>query len=149
MRLHEIAPAEGARRSPKRVGRGPGSGHGKTASRGEKGARSRSGYSRRPGFEGGQMPLARRIPKRGFHNLFGKEYEVVNVSRLADFGEGAEIAPDTLYGKGVIPKRGLKALKVLGNGEINVKLSVKAHAFSKSAREKIEKAGVTVEVIGG
>jgi len=149
MRLHEIAPAPGARRSRKRVGRGPGSGTGKTAGRGEKGARSRSGYSRRPGFEGGQMPLARRVPKRGFHNLFRTEYEVVNVARLAELGEGAEVSPESLHGRGLIPKRGLKALKVLGNGDLGVKLSVKAHAFSKSAREKIEKAGGTVEVIGG
>jgi large subunit ribosomal protein L15 len=148
MRLHEIAPAPGARRNPKRVGRGPGSGLGKTAGRGEKGQRSRSGYSRRPGFEGGQMPLSRRIPKRGFRNIFRREYEVLNVGSLAGFPAGSEVTPGALLERGMIRKRGVQALKVLGNGDLSVELTVRAHAFSESARKKIEKAGGKAEVLG-
>ena len=149
MRLHDIAPAPGARRAPKRVGRGPGSGLGKTCGRGENGQRSRSGYSSRPGFEGGQMPLARRVPKRGFFNMFRREYEVLNVGRLADFAESSEVTPGALLERGMIRKRGVSALKILGKGDLSVPLTVRAHAFSDSARKKIEKAGGKVEVLGG
>lgn len=149
MKLHEIAPAPGARKSPKRVGRGPGSGTGKTAGRGEKGQRSRSGFSMRPGFEGGQMPLARRVPKRGFTNIFRKEFGVVNLAQLADLPEGSEVSPETLLERGLIRKKDVKALKILGQGELGVKLVVRAHAFSAAAKKKIEEAGGTAEVLGG
>jgi large subunit ribosomal protein L15 len=141
MRLHELAPAKGSKSSRKRVGRGPGSGLGKTAGRGEKGQKSRSGYSRRPGFEGGQMPLVRRVPKRGFNNVFRTEYAVVNLAQLAGF-EG-EVTPELLAGKGLV--RAGRPLKVLGDGEVAVALTVRAHKFSKSARAKIEAAGGTCE----
>jgi large subunit ribosomal protein L15 len=149
MKLHEIAPAPGARKSPKRVGRGPGSGTGKTAGRGEKGQRSRSGFSMRPGFEGGQMPLARRVPKRGFTNIFRKEYGVVNLAQLADLPEGSEVTPEILLERGLIRKKDVRALKILGQGELGVKLTVRAHAFSAAAKKKIEEAGGTAEVLGG
>lgn len=148
MRLHEVAPAPGSRRLPKRVGRGPGSGLGKTAGRGEKGQKSRSGYSSKPGFEGGQMPLHRRLPKRGFTSPFRREFAVLNVGRLATLPEGTEITPQFLLEQGFIPKKGLGALKILGEGALEVKLIVRAHAFSASARKKIERAGGTVEVLG-
>jgi large subunit ribosomal protein L15 len=141
MRLHELAPAKGSKSSRKRVGRGPGSGLGKTAGRGEKGQKSRSGYSRRPGFEGGQMPLVRRVPKRGFNNVFRTEYAVVNLAQLAGF-EG-EVTPELLAGKGLV--RAGRPLKVLGDGEVAVALTVRAHKFSKSARAKIEAAGGSCE----
>ena len=147
MRLNEIRPAEGARSPSKRGGRGPGSGLGKTAGRGEKGQRSRSGHSMRPGFEGGQMPLARRVPKRGFTNIFRKEFEVLNVARLADLEAGSEVTPEVLLEKGLISKRAVKALKILGGGELETKLTVKAHKFTKSAAEKIQAAGGTVELL--
>jgi large subunit ribosomal protein L15 len=149
MKLHEIAPAPGARKSPKRVGRGPGSGTGKTAGRGEKGQRSRSGFSMRPGFEGGQMPLARRVPKRGFTNIFRKEYGVVNLAQLAGLPEGSEVTPESLLEQGLIRKKDVQALKILGQGELGVKLTVRAHAFSAAAKKKIEEAGGTAEVLGG
>lgn len=141
MKLHDLRPAKGSKRAKKRVGRGPGSGVGKTAGRGEKGQKSRSGYSQRPGFEGGQMPLIRRVPKRGFTNIFRTEYAVVNLGDLADF-EG-EVSPDTLAAAGMM-RRG-RPLKVLGDGDVDRALSVKAHAFSASARAKIEAAGGTCE----
>jgi large subunit ribosomal protein L15 len=141
MRLHELAPAKGSKSSRKRVGRGPGSGLGKTAGRGEKGQKSRSGYSRRPGFEGGQMPLVRRVPKRGFNNVFRTEYAVVNLAQLA--GLEGEVTPELLAGKGLV--RAGRPLKVLGDGEVAVALTVRAHKFSKSARAKIEAAGGTCE----
>lgn len=147
MKLHDLSPAKGSKKDKKRVGRGPGSGLGKTAGRGHKGQRSRSGYSRRPGFEGGQMPLVRRVPKRGFTNIFRKEYAVVNLADLAAIGaerEG-EITPELLVETGRV-RRG-RMVKVLGDGEIGRALTVKAHAFSASAREKIEAAGGTVEEI--
>jgi large subunit ribosomal protein L15 len=128
------------------VGRGPGSGLGKTAGRGEKGQKSRSGYSRKRGFEGGQMPLVRRVPKRGFHNPFRKEYAIVNLDRLAKL-EGDEFSPETLQKQGVV-KNLHAGLKILGNGEISRAVTVTAHRFTKSAREKIEAAGGKVEVIG-
>lgn len=143
MRLHDLAPAKGSKKAKKRVGRGPGSGLGKTAGRGHKGQRSRSGFSRRAGFEGGQMPLVRRVPKRGFTNIFRTEYAVVNLDDLADLSVGGEITPETLAEVGLV-RRG-KLLKVLGDGEVSGALTVKAHAFSKSARSKIEAAGGTCE----
>ncbi len=143
MRLHDLAPAKGSKKAKKRVGRGPGSGLGKTAGRGHKGQRSRSGFSRRAGFEGGQMPLVRRVPKRGFTNIFRTEYAVVNLDDLAALPAGGEITPDKLADAGLV-RRG-KLLKVLGDGEVTSALTVKAHAFSKSARQKIEGAGGTCE----
>jgi len=141
MKLHDLSPAKGSRRARKRVGRGPGSGNGKTAGRGHKGQKSRSGYSRRIGFEGGQMPLIRKAPKRGFTNIFRKEVAVVNLRDLSEF-EG-EVNPETLLERGLV-RKGL-AVKILGDGEIAVALQVKAHRFSRSAREKIEAAGGTCE----
>ncbi len=141
MKLHDLSPAKGSRRSPKRLGRGPGSGTGKTAGKGHKGQKSRSGYSRRLGFEGGQMPLIRRVPKRGFTNIFRKEVAVVNLRDLSDF-EG-EITPDLLAEKGLV-REGLP-VKILGDGEIASVLAVKAHHFSRSARAKIEAAGGSCE----
>ena len=139
MNLSDLRPPEGATKKRKRVGRGPGSGWGKTSGRGENGQKSRSGYSRRRGFEGGQMPLVRRVPKRGFHNPFRTEYVTVNVSRLQEI-EGDEHTPETLLATGVISKAG-DGLKILGDGEISRKISITAHKFSKSAKEKIEAAG--------
>ncbi len=141
MKLHELSPAKGSRRSRKRIGRGPGSGTGKTAGRGHKGQKSRSGYSRRLGFEGGQMPLIRRVPKRGFTNIFRQEVAVVNVRDLGDFA--GEVSPALLAEKGLV-RQGL-AVKILGDGEISVPLAVKAHHFSSSARAKIEAAGGSCE----
>lgn len=141
MKLHDLSPAKGSRRAPKRVGRGPGSGTGKTAGRGHKGQKSRSGYSRRLGFEGGQMPLIRRVPKRGFTNIFRKEVAAVNLRDLAGF-EG-EVTPELLLEKGLV-RKGL-AVKILGDGEVSSPLTVKAHRFSRSAREKIEAAGGSCE----
>ena len=143
MKLHDLSPAPGSRHKKKRVGRGPGSGLGKTAGRGHKGQRSRSGYSQRIGFEGGQMPLIRRVPKRGFNNIFRREYAVVNVARLADL-EG-DVTPEILVEKGLA--RSGAPIKILGNGDLSKKLNVSAHKFSKSAREKIEAAGGTCEVL--
>lgn len=141
MKLHELSPAKGSKHSRKRVGRGPGSGLGKTAGRGEKGQKSRTGYSSRPGFEGGQMPLVRRVPKRGFTNIFKTEYAVVNVGDLAAL-EG-EITPESLAGHGLV--RPGRLVKVLGEGEIGKALRITANKFSKSARAKIEAAGGTCE----
>ena len=137
MKLHELSPAKGSKHSKKRVGRGPGSGLGKTAGRGEKGQKSRTGYSRRPGFEGGQMPLVRRVPKRGFTNIWKVEYAVVNLSQLGEL-EG-DITPEILVERGLV--RSGRKVKVLGDGEIGKPLRVVADKFSKSAREKIEAAG--------
>ena len=145
MKLHELSPAPGSTKSKKRVGRGPGSGTGKTAGRGHNGQRSRAGYSQRLGFEGGQMPLVRRVPKRGFNNIFRTEYAVVNVRDLADLGED-EITPESLLAHGMV-RRG-RLVKVLGDGELDKALTVKAHKFSKSARQKIEAAGGTCEELG-
>ena len=144
MKLHELTPAKGSRKARKRIGRGPGSGTGKTAGRGHKGQRSRSGFSRRPGFEGGQMPLVRRVPKRGFTNIFRTEYAVVNVGRL-DALDG-EVSPDTLIETGWIKKGEL--VKILGQGDLGKALTVKAHKFSQTARSKIEQAGGSCEVLG-
>jgi large subunit ribosomal protein L15 len=142
--LHNLRPAPGSHRKPKRIGRGPGSGHGKTATAGSKGQLSRSGRKQYAGFEGGQMPLHRRIPKRGFTNLFRREYTVVNVGALASL-EG-EITPDRLVREGIVSRlRG--GLKILGDGEVSKPLVVKAHRFSRSAVEKITRAGGRAEVI--
>ncbi len=137
MKLHDLSPAKGSTQSRKRVGRGPGSGLGKTAGRGHKGQGSRSGSRMVPGFEGGQMPLIRRVPKRGFNNIFRVEYSVVNLEQLADLG--AEVTPELLREKGIV--RGSKPVKVLGDGELKKAIRVVAHKFSKSARAKIEAAG--------
>ena len=141
-------PAPGARKAPKRVGRGPGSGTGKTAGRGHKGQKSRSGYRRMRGFEGGQMPLHRRLPKRGFTNIFRKEYAVVNLGTLSRYAAGEEVSPERLVEDGVVKKLGA-GLKILAHGELKHALTVKAHKFSKQAQAKIEAAGGTIEVVGG
>jgi large subunit ribosomal protein L15 len=146
MELSNLKPKKGARHAKKRVGRGPGSGHGKTAARGEKGQKSRSGYSGKRGFEGGQMPLHRRLPKRGFTNIFKKDYAVVNVSDLERFDNGAAIDETTLRQAGLV-KGQHDGVKVLGDGELSKKLTVSATKFSKSAREIIEKAGGTCQEI--
>jgi large subunit ribosomal protein L15 len=149
MSLNNLRPPKGASHPRKRVGRGPGSGHGKTASRGSKGAKSRSGFRFKRGFEGGQMPLHRRVPKRGFHNVFRVEYAVVNLDTLGEvFDAGTEITPDLLRERGIVRKSGLK-IKVLGRGELSKKLTVRAHKFSESATKKIGAAGGAAEVIGG
>ena len=147
MKLNDLqVPKEATTKSTKRLGRGPGTGQGCTSGKGHKGQRSRSGGGVRRGFEGGQMPLIRRVPKRGFFNIFRKTYEIVNLSDIAGKELGGEITPDILKTAGLVNKSDAK-VKVLGSGEINKALNIKAHAFSKSAREKIEKVGGTVEVI--
>jgi len=144
--LNALKPAKGATHKRKRIGRGPGSGHGKTAARGHKGFWSRSGASMRPGFEGGQMPLIRRIPKRGFTNIFRVEYAVVNVGDLNDFRKGTIVDPEKLMEVRLLRK--LKdGVKVLGNGKLEKALTIRAHKFSKTAMEKIQAAGGTAEVI--
>ncbi len=148
MSLESLKPAKGSIKAKYRVGRGPGSGNGVTAGRGEKGAKSRSGYSRRRGFEGGQMPLIRRLPKRGFNNIFAKEVATVNVSDLDRFPEGTVVTPALLVQQGLLGKKH-RTVKVLGNGELNQKLVVEAHAFSAGARAKIEAAGGRVEELKG
>jgi len=147
MSLSNLRPPRGAKHPKKRVGRGPGSGHGKTASRGHKGAQSRSGFRFKRGFEGGQMPLHRRVPKRGFNNPFRVEYAVVNLDMLAEvFDAGSEVTPDLLRQRGLV--RDARALiKVLGRGDIDKKLSVQAHKFSGAAASKIAAAGGVAEVI--
>ncbi len=146
MRLDELQPAEGSKFSTKRVGRGIGSGTGKTAGKGHKGQNARSGGGVRPGFEGGQMPLYRRLPKRGFTNIFAKKYVSVNVEVLNKFEDGSEVTAETLKEAGVISKT-LDGVKFLGRGEVTKKLTVKAANFSESAKEKIEKAGGKAEVM--
>jgi large subunit ribosomal protein L15 len=141
-----LRPPTGANKRSKRVGQGMGSGHGKTATRGAKGQRSRAGMRMRPGFEGGQMPLHRRLPKRGFTNIFRKIYAIVNLADLADFKPEEKITPELLVARGLVKKLG-DGLKVLGDGELKSPLHVAAHAFSKSAVEKIQKAGGQAEVI--
>ena len=143
MKLHELGPKKGSRKTRKRVGRGPGSGTGKTAGRGHKGQRSRSGFSQRAGFEGGQMPLVRRLPKRGFTNIFRIEYSTVNVSQLSRVGD--EVSPETLLALGMV--RSGRPVKILGDGEVEKAHTVRAHKFSRTAREKIEKAGGTCEAL--
>lgn len=147
MKLHELSPVEGSTFEPKRKGRGAGSGNGKTAGKGHKGQKARSGGGVRRGFEGGQMPLARRVPKRGFVNIFATKFANVNVSDLeARFEDGATVDIKALVECGLI-KKSYDGIKVLGNGEITKNLTVKAQAFSSSAKEKIEKAGGKAEVI--
>ena len=146
MKLHELAPAE-PKKARKRIGRGPASGQGKTAGKGHKGQKARAGRGMRAGFEGGQMPLQRRIPKRGFVNIFATEYAIVNVSALDKaFADGETVTIDALVEKGLV-KKVLDGVKVLGNGEISKKLTVQANAFSASAKEKIEAAGGKAEVV--
>jgi large subunit ribosomal protein L15 len=147
MSLNNLRPPRGARRNRKRVGRGPGSGHGKTASRGNKGAKSRSGFRFKRGFEGGQMPLHRRVPKRGFHNPFRVEYAVVNLDTLTEvFDAGSSVTPDVLRERGLV-RSANAPVKVLGRGEITKQLTVHAHRFSGSAAEKIAAAGGVAELI--
>ena len=147
MKLHELTPAAGSSEKAWRKGRGPGSGNGKTAGRGHKGQNARSGGGVRPGFEGGQIPMYRRLPKRGFTNdMFKKVYAVINVDVLDRFEDGAEVTVDTLVAEGII-KDTKNGVKILGNGEITKKLTVKANVFSASAKEKIEAAGGKTEVI--
>ena len=146
MNLHELSPAAGSNTKAYRKGRGNGSGNGKTAGRGQKGQWSRSGGGVRVGFEGGQMPLTRRIPKRGFNNIFAKRLESVNVSVLEKFEDGAVINAETLLAEGILSKCEY-GVKILGNGSITKKLTVRATAFSASAKEKIEKAGGKAEVV--
>ncbi len=146
MRLDELQPAEGSKFAPKRVGRGIGSGNGKTSGKGHKGQNARSGKGVRPGFEGGQMPLYRRLPKRGFKNIFAKQYVTINVEDLERFENGTEVTPELLKETGVISKI-LDGVKVLGRGEVSKSLTVKAVKFTESAKEKIEKAGGKAEVM--
>ncbi|MGN0600980.1 MAG: 50S ribosomal protein L15 [Oscillospiraceae bacterium] len=146
MYIHELSPAEGSKKDVKRVGRGHGSGWGKTSGKGHKGQNARSGGGVRPGFEGGQMPLARRIPKRGFNNIFAAKMAAVNVSSLEIFKEGTEVDAELLLASGLV-KNIDNGVKILGNGELTKNLTVKADAFSASAKEKIEKAGGKAEVM--
>ena len=146
MKLHELKPAEGATSARKRLGRGIGSGLGKTSGKGHKGAKARSGGGKRPGFEGGQMPLTMRLPKRGFTNNFRKEYVAINVSRLDVFEDGATVGPVELIEMGIIKKIG-DGIKIMGDGELNRKLTVQANKFTATAKEKIEAAGGKADVI--
>ena len=146
MKLHELSPAEGSKKSVKRIGRGTASGQGKTAGKGQKGQKARSGYSRRPGFEGGQMPLYRRLPKRGFKCRNSKEIIGINLSALEKFDNDTVVSVDTLIEAGIV-KNPRDGVKILGNGEFTKKLTVQANAFSASAKEKIEALGGKAEVI--
>jgi large subunit ribosomal protein L15 len=146
MDLSRLKPKKGSKHARKRVGRGPGSGHGKTSSRGEKGQKSRSGYSQRVGFEGGQMPLVRRLPKRGFTNIFKKEYAIVNVSDLERFDAGMTVDEGALRKAGLIKGKN-DGIKILGDGKLSKKLTVNAHKFSASAKKQIEAAGGTCQEI--
>lgn len=147
-RLHDIGPAPGSTQSRKRVGRGPGSGLGKTAGRGENGQKSRSGYSHRWGFEGGQMPLVRRMPKRGFTNIFRTEVTSLNLSRLEGLAAGTEITPEFLVEHGLLKRAKSQCVKLLGHGEVGAALIVKLHQISEGARKKIEAAGGRVSLLG-
>lgn len=146
MKLHELSPAPGSTRAAFRKGRGPGSGNGKTAGKGHKGQNARSGGGVRPGFEGGQMPLQRRIPKRGFNNIFATHYATVNVQELNRFDDGAVVDAKALVEAGLL-KKTLDGVKILGKGELAKKLTVNVQAFSQSAKQKIEQAGGKAEVI--
>lgn len=146
MKLHELSPAAGSSKEGKRKGRGHGSGNGKTAGKGHKGQNARSGGGVRPGFEGGQMPLQRRIPKRGFVNIFATNYTAINLTDLDVFVEGTVVDKELLVATGIV-KKNCDPVKLLGNGEISKKLTVKVAAFSQSAKEKIEKAGGKAEVM--
>lgn len=146
MKLSELKPPEGSRKKRKRVGRGDGSGHGGTSCRGSKGQNARSGGGVKPGFEGGQMPLTRRLPKRGFRNRFRKEIITINIEKLRQFQEGSVIDPDILLQNGIIKRKG-DGVKILGTGDIGYPLTVKVNSISRGAREKIEASGGSVEVI--
>jgi large subunit ribosomal protein L15 len=146
MKLHELSPAPGSTKETKRIGRGHGSGQGKTAGKGHKGQKARSGGGVRPGFEGGQTALARRIPKRGFNNIFGTVYAVVNVCDLERFTDGTVVDTELLKASGLVKKE-LDGIKILGNGELTKNLTVKAAKFSAAAKEKIERAGGKAEVM--
>ena len=146
MKLHELSPAVSSAKKKFRKGRGPGSGNGKTAGKGHKGQNARSGGGVRPGFEGGQLPIYRRLPKRGFNNRFAKEYAIINVGRLDAFDNDAVVSIETLLENGMLNKE-LDGLKILGNGELTKKLTVEAKIFSASAKEKIEAAGGKAQVI--
>ena len=148
MNLHDLTPAKGAKKRRKRIGRGPGSGHGKTATKGHKGLLARSGGGKRPGFEGGQMPLIRRLPKFGFVNNFRTEYSIVNVSSFQDWNGSGTITPQAMVDAGLVKRKTLP-IKILGNGELTKSLVIQANKFSKSAEAKIQSAGGRVEVIGG
>ena len=146
MKLNDLSPAKGSRSSRKRLGRGVGSGFGKTAGRGTKGYKSRSGGKVRPGFEGGQMPIHRRLPKRGFTNIFKKDFVEINIRDLSRFESGSVVDAALLIGRGLVKKR-YDGIKLLGQGDIQSSLTIKVNRVSKSAREKIEAAGGTVEVV--
>ena len=146
MKLHELAPAPGSTKECKRIGRGHGSGNGKTAGKGHKGQKARAGHGMRPGFEGGQMPLQRRVPKRGFNNIFAEEWQAINVAALEAFEDGTTVDAAKLAEKKIIRKTGLP-VKVLGNGKLTKNLTVKLNAFSAAATEKITAAGGKAEVI--
>ena len=146
MKQNALKPAPGSRKNRKRIGRGPGSGTGKTSARGENGQKSRSGYSRKRGFEGGQMPLKRRVPKRGFTNIFRVEFRTVNVDTLNELPAGSEVTPESLQKMGLL-RKGTSPLKVLGNGELKIALTVRAHKYTGSAAEKIAAAGGKAELI--
>jgi large subunit ribosomal protein L15 len=148
MKLHELAPAPGSKKRKKRIGRGPGSGHGKTATKGHKGLLARSGGGKRPGFEGGQMPLTRRLPKHGFTNPFRVDYAIVNLKALAALTDVGDVTP-TVLAQARLIKRASQRIKILGEGEVTRALVVQAHKFSKSAEEKIRAAGGRAEVIVG
>lgn len=148
MRLHELSPSRGAKHRSKRIGRGPGSGHGKTATKGHKGLLARSGGGKRPGFEGGQMPLVRRLPKYGFTNPFRTEYTIVNLKTLAELETTEVITPEFLAKEGIVKRKG-QPIKILGLGDITRPVVVQAHKFSKSAESKIQAAGGRAEVIRG
>lgn len=146
MKLHTLAPYPGAKKKPKRIGRGPGSGHGKTATKGHKGILARAGGKKRPGFEGGQMPLIRRVPKHGFSNPFRIEYAVVNLKGLETLGSVEQVTPDVLRKAGLVKRRS-QPIKILALGEIKKPMVIQAHKFSKAATEKIQAAGGRAEVI--
>jgi len=146
MKLHDLAPSRGAKHKRKRIGRGPGSGHGKTATKGHKGLKARSGGGKRPGFEGGQMPLIRRVPKYGFTNQFRTEYTIINLKSLADLETTEAITPQLLMNAGLVRRKG-ELIKILAQGELTKPLVVQAHKFSKSAEAKIQAAGGRAEVI--
>jgi len=146
MRIEDLSPAPGSRRKKKRVGRGPGSGCGKTSTRGQKGQKSRAGGGKGPAFEGGQMPLVRRVPKRGFTNIFREPYAVVNLSVLAELPEGQDVTVEMLLERGLV-RKSAKRIKVLGEGELTRPVNVSVHAVSASAREKIEAAGGAISLV--
>ncbi len=146
LKLHELKPSEGSRKERNRLGRGIATGNGKTSGRGQKGQKSRSGGGVRPGFEGGQLPIFKRLPKRGFTNMNRKEFAIVNLESLNRFEDGTEVSPELLLETGVVSKE-KAGIKILGNGKLDKKLTVKAHKFSASAKEAIEAAGGNTEVI--